>query len=146
MRRTTSGDLVAPFFAVGVLMYLLLRLTYGSLPTLQIFVPVPVLVLAVAELVMARRVRAAVDHHPGARPMAAVAIARAAALGKASSLVAAALLGAAVALLVRVAPEAARAAAARHDTVVGALLLLASGLLLVAGVLLERASVDPARR
>lgn len=143
MRRTGPADLLVPFVIVGVTVYILLRFSYDSLPLLQYPVPVPLAALAIAELVAARRVRAAVRHEPHARPMAAIVIARCVALGKASSLVAAAVCGAAVALLGRVAPDAATLSAAANDTTVGSLILAASVLLLVAGLLLERAGVDP---
>ncbi|MCU1655831.1 MAG: hypothetical protein JWO57_487 [Pseudonocardiales bacterium] len=143
MRRTGPADLVVPFFVIGVTVYALLRFSYGSLPPLGYFVPVPLAALAVAELVAARRVRGAVRHEPNARPMAAIVIARCVALGKASSLVASAVAGAAVALLIRVAPDAGTVKSAGNDTRVSALLLAASVLLVIAGLLLERAGIDP---
>jgi Na+/H+ antiporter NhaD/arsenite permease-like protein len=75
--------------------------------------------------------------------MTAIAIARCVALGKASSLVAAGVAGAAVALLVRVGPDAGSVRAAAADVRVGAVLFAASMLLCVAGLLLERAGIDP---
>lgn len=146
MRRTTAGDLLVPFVVLGVTAFVLLRTAYGELPPLQYVVPVPLAALAVAELVAARRVRAAVRHDPDAKPMAAIVIARCVALGKASSLVGAGMVGVAVALLVEVAPDASTVRAAANDTRVGILLLAASGLLTVAGLLLERAGVDPGSR
>jgi hypothetical protein len=143
MRRTGPGDLAVPFFFIGVTVYVLLRFSYDSLPPLRYFVPVPLAALGVAELVAARRVRAAVRHDPNARPMAALVIARCVALAKASSLVGSGVAGAAVALLVRVAPDANTLKAAAHDTQVSALLLGACVLLVVAGLLLERATIDP---
>jgi hypothetical protein len=108
-------------------------------------VPVPLAALASAELVAARRVRAAVRHDPYARPMAAIVIARCVALGKASAAVGAAVAGAAVALLVRVSPDAGSVDSAAHDTRVAVFLLAAAVLLVVAGLLLERAGIDPNR-
>ncbi|HAL26940.1 MAG TPA: hypothetical protein DCP25_09420, partial [Chloroflexi bacterium] len=87
MRRIGPGDLAVPFFVIGITVYVLLRVSYSALPPLQSFVPVPLAVLAVAEFVAARRVRAAVRHDPDAKPMAAIVIARCVALGKSSSLV-----------------------------------------------------------
>lgn len=143
MRRTGPGDLAVPFFFIGVTVYVLLRLAYSSLPPLQPLVPVPLAALALAEFVAARRVRAAVRHDPDASPMAAIVIARCVALGKASSLVGAGVVGAAVALLVRVGPDAGALRSAANDTRV-AIFWLAAGLLLVAaGLVLERAGIDP---
>ncbi|HEV7192719.1 MAG TPA: DUF3180 domain-containing protein [Jatrophihabitantaceae bacterium] len=145
MRRTGIADLAVPFLVIGITVYVLLRFSYDSLPPLHLIIPLPLAVLAAVEFVLARRVRAAVRHDPSGRPMAAIAIARCVALGKASSLVAAAVGGAAVALLVRVAPHSASVNAASNDTTVSAVLLAACVLLVVAGLALERAGIDPNR-
>lgn len=145
MRRTSVVDLLVPFLILGIAAYVLLRFSYDSIPLLGSFVPVPLAALAVAEFVLARRVRAAVRHDPRARPITAIAIARSVALGKASALVAAGVAGCAVALLVRVVPEAGTVDAASHDTTVGAFLAAASVLLAIAGLVLERAGIDPNR-
>ena len=87
MRRTGVLDLVLPLVVIGLSVYVLLKVSYGSIPTLRILRARPLAVLAVAELVAAQRVRAAVRHDPMARPMTAIAIARCVALGKASAVV-----------------------------------------------------------
>jgi hypothetical protein len=143
MRRTSPTDLVITLIVIGLAVYIVLRASYASLPPLQYLVPVPIAALGIAELVAAHRVRAAVRHDPRARPMPAIVIARCVALGKASSLVGAGVVGAAVALLVRVAPDAGTVSAATNDVKVGAFLLAAALLLVAAGLLLERAGVDP---
>ena len=146
MRRTSLGDLAVPFLILGGTMYVLLRLSYDSIPALSLFVPIPLALLGVAELIAARRVRAAVRHDPNARPMAAIVIARCVALGKASALVGAGVAGAAAALLVRVAPDAGTVRAASNDLRVAIFLLLAALLLVAAGLLLERSGIDPNQR
>jgi hypothetical protein len=143
MRRTGWGDLAVPFVVIAITVYVLLRSSYGLLPPLKFVVPVPLAALAAVEIVLARRVRAAVRHDPHAKAMTAIAIARCVALGKASALVAAGVAGAAVGLLVRVAPDASTVDAATNDTKVGVLLLAAAILLVVGGLLLERAGIDP---
>ena len=145
MRRTGWADLVVPLVVIAVTVYILLRFSYSSLPSLQWLVPAPLAALAIAELVAARRVRAAVRHDPDARPMAAIVIARCVALGKASSLVGAGVVGAGIGLLARLLPDAATVRAAAHDAKVGGLLLAAAILLVGAGLLLERAGIDPGR-
>lgn len=145
MRRVGLFDLAVPFIIFGVTVYVLLKVSYDSLPPLKYIVALPLGVLAVAELVVARQVRAAVRHDPRAKPMAAIAIARAVALGKASALVAAGVAGAAVALLIRVVPDARTVRAAANDTRVAAVLLATGVGLVVAGLLLERAGIDPGR-
>lgn len=143
MRRTHWTDLAVPFVIVGITVYVLLRFSYQSLPPLQYLVPAPLAALGVAEFVAARRVRAAVRHDPHAKPMAAIVIARCVALGKASSLVGAMVAGAATGLIGRLLPDVRTVRAAGHDATVGALLLGAAVLLIVAGLLLERAGIDP---
>lgn len=146
MRRTTLADLIGPFVAVVVIGYVLLRFTYDSLPPVGYGIGVPLLFLAVIEFLLARRVRAAVGHDPEAKLMAAIAIARLVALGKASALVGAGLLGAVAALLLRVGPDAGRVRAASNDLRVGIVLFAVCALLLAAGLVLERAGIDPGRR
>ena len=145
MRRTGPIDLIIPFGIIGVTAYVLLRTSYSELPPLSLFAPVPLAALGIVELVVARRVRAAVRHVKFAKPMTAIAIARCVALGKASSLVGSAVGGASVALLARVFPEAGDVRAAANDTRVGLLLLGSAILVTVAGIVLERAGIDPNR-
>jgi hypothetical protein len=146
LRRTGLSDLVIPFAIIAMTAYVLLRLSYGSIPPLQGIIALPLAALAVLEYGTARRVRAAVRHHPHARPMTAIAIARCVALGKASSLVGAGVAGAAVALIVRVLPDARMVKAAGNDLRVGVLLLVAALMLVGAGLVLERAGIDPNNR
>ena len=145
MRRTGVLDLLAPFLIVGATVYVLLRVSYHSYPVLSYATPVPIAALALVELVVARRVRAAVRHVPYAKPMTAIAIARCVALGKASSIVGAAVGGAAAGLLVRVLPDAGDVRAAADDARAAVLLLAGCVLLVVAGLILERAGIDPNR-
>ncbi len=142
-RPIRAADLVLPFVVVGVLVYLLLHAAYESLPPFQWFTAAPIAALAVVELVLAGRVRGAVRHRPDARPITALAIARAVALGKASALVGAGLAGAEAGLLGYVGPDAGRTTAASHDLRVGAVLLAVTLALLAAGLVLERAGIDP---
>lgn len=141
--RTRPSDLLIPFLIFGVLSYLLLQAAYGSLPPFQWFTTVPIAALALIEWVIAGRVRGAVRHRPDARPMTALAVARAVALGKASALVGAALVGAELALVSYVLPDVGRTTAARHDLQVGLVLLAVTVFLLAAGLLVERAGIDP---
>lgn len=145
MRRTGWVDLAVPFVVIGVSVYVLLRFSYGSLPPLHYGTALPLAVLAVAEVVAARRVRMAVRHDPHAKPMAAIVIARCTALGKASSLVGAAVAGAAAGLFARVLPDAANVRVAASDARAAALLFGACLLVTAAGLLLERAGLDPNR-
>jgi uncharacterized membrane protein len=143
MRRTGLADLLIPFVLAGGLSYALLRIGYESLPPIQWFIALPIVALAIAELVIARRVRAAVRHQPQAKPMTALAVARAVALGKATALAAAVVAGAAAGLVLKLLPSSGQANTAGHDLRVGYLLLVVTAALLMAGLLLERAGIDP---
>ena len=143
LQRTHWTQLAVPLVVIGVTVYVLLRFSYSTLPQLQYVVPLPLAALAVTELVAARRVRAAVRHDPDAKPMAAIVIARCVALGKASSLVGSGVVGASLGLLARLLPDVATIQAAAHDARVGGLVFAAAALLVAAGLLLERAGIDP---
>jgi Protein of unknown function (DUF3180) len=145
MRRTSVADLLAPFVVLAAVVYGLLRLDYGVIPPVHYGVVLPLALLAAGELIAASRVRGAVGHHPDAKPMPAIAIARCVALGKASALVGAGLAGTVTGLLARVIPDASIVRAAANDFRVGLVLLGASVLLTGAGLLLERAGIDPGR-
>jgi hypothetical protein len=143
LRRTTMTDLAVPFLVLAVVSYLLLKAVYDSLPQFQWYPAVPIIGLAAAELVVARRVRLAVRHVPGARHMTAFAVARAVALGKASALVGAGVSGAVLGLLVTVLPDASRTSAAGHDLRIAIVLLVAALLITGAGLVVEHAGIDP---
>jgi hypothetical protein len=143
MSRTRWTDLLVTFVVVGVTAYVLLRFSYHSYLQLTYLVPVPLAALALAELVAGRRVRAAVRHDPNARPMAAIVIARCVALGKASSLVGAGVAGGSVGMVIRLLPDLGLVNIANRDATVGGLLFAAALLLVGAGLLLERAGIDP---
>jgi uncharacterized protein DUF3180 len=145
MRRTSWADLAVPFVILAITAYCLVRFAYKGVLDLHYLVPLPLGALAIAEFVAARRVAAAVRHDPQARPMAAIVIARCVALGKASSLVGAAVAGAALGVLVRLLPDVRTVTARAHDAKVAGLLLGVCLLLVAAGLLLERAGVDPGR-
>jgi len=145
LRGTRWTDLVVPFAILAITTYVLLRFSYQSYLQLKYLVPAPLAALAIAEFVAARRVRAAVRHDPHARPMTAIVIARCMALGKASSLVGAGVAGAALGMIGRLLPDVGTVRVAAHDATVGALLLAAGLLLVLTGVMLERAGLDPGR-
>jgi hypothetical protein len=143
MRRTRWSDLLVICVIIGVAAYVLARVGYDSLPPLSYGVPVPIAVLGLIEIAAARRVRAAVRHDPRSRPLHAISVARLVALGKASSLVGAGVAGAALGLLGELFRFVGVARAVGHDVQVTVLLLGAALLLIAAGMLLERAGVDP---
>jgi hypothetical protein len=146
MRRTSFSELATIFAIVAIVCYLLIRAFYDSLPPVHYYTAVPIGALGIVEIVLARRVRAAVTHDPRAKLMTAIAIARLVALGRATALAGAAVIGALVALLARVIPDAGSVNAAGDDLRAGSVVLAAAILLLAGGLLLEAAGIDPQRR
>lgn len=141
--RTRPVDLVAVAALAAVVVAIVLRTAYSAIPQLTYVVPVPLVLLAAVELVAARRIRAVVRHEPHARPMPAITIARAVALGKASALVGAGCAGAAAALAAHVYGDVGQVRAATSDFVIALVAVAGAVLLVVAGLILERSGVDP---
>ena len=86
MRPTSIKWLVAVTAVTGLLVFLLVLTVYGSLPQVPTFGPVSLVFLAVAEGVCAASIRARLAGRPGTRPIEPLAVARLAALAKASAL------------------------------------------------------------
>jgi len=130
----------------AVVGYLLVATVYGRLPPLPRSAPVPLVLVGLFELGLARLVRDRV--HGGARPaghrpLHPLQVARAAALAKASSPTAALLLGVYAGLGLGLLPK--EADQARADLLTCGLSALAAVLLLVGALLLERACRTPDR-
>lgn len=133
--------LVALFAAVG---FVVADAAYGSLPTLPLYAPVSMAMLAVAELAMAKVVRDRIAHRPArGRALHPMQVARAAVLSKASSTAAAVLLGGYGGLLAWTLPRRDELALADRDALVAGLSVLASLALVVAALLLERSCRTP---
>jgi Protein of unknown function (DUF3180) len=131
---TRPRDLVLPALVTAVVAHLLVRLTYGSLPTFPVPAAVPLAVLGAAEAIGGTMLRARIRHRPGTRPVQPLVAARAVLVARASALAGAIMVGAWAGLLGYVAPRSADIAAAAGDTVaatvgvVGALALVAGAL------------------
>ncbi|MBB3676770.1 putative outer membrane lipoprotein [Modestobacter versicolor] len=145
MRPVRRTELVALAVAVAFATWLVVRSAYGSLPALDWWLPVPLGVLAVAEALGARTLRARLsaqrEGRPGpgrtpataARPVEPMLVARVVVLAQASAWVGAVFAGAWAGLLLHTAPAVGRLAAASGDTLTGALgVLLAAGLVAAA--------------
>lgn len=149
MRPTRITALAALALAVAAAGYLVAEVAYGSLPGLPVGAPVTLLLLALAELVLAKVVRDRVMHRrdargrPPRRPLHPVQVARAAALAKASSPTGAVLAGGYAGLFAWTAPRADQLAAAADDVVVSGLSALAGLLLVAGGLVLEHACRVP---
>jgi hypothetical protein len=151
---TRPGTLAALIVGFGAVGYLLAALFYGQLPPLPAYAPVTVVLLALAELAMARVVRDRVTHRLDARgraaarptrprPLHPMQIARAAVLAKASSAGGAVLLGVYAGLFAWTFPRRGRLLATGDDALVAGLSALACLGLVVAALVLERACRRP---
>jgi hypothetical protein len=141
-------DLAVLAAGLAVAAWLVVRATYGDLPALRWWLPVPIGVLAVAELLGARTLRARLadqrDRRPPAergdapvRPVEPMLVARLAVLAQASAYVGAVFAGIWVGVLAHVAPAASRLPAAGGDTVAAVLGVVCSAALIGAGLWLE---------
>lgn len=151
MRPTRVGALVVLALVAAGVALLLAETAYGSLPSVPGGAPVPLVVVAVFEGVLAKVVRDRVLHRRAPdgrvprRPLHPVQVARAAALAKASSPAGALLLGLYGGLFAWSALAADELAAAADQVLVLGLSALASLALVVAALLLERACRVPER-
>ena len=148
MTPLNRRDLLVLGAGLAVATWLLVRAGYGSLPALRWWLPVPLGVLAVAEFLGARTLRARLaaqrDHRPPAergtapvRPVEPMLVARLAVLAQASAYVGAAFVGIWAGLLLYAAPAVSRLQAARADTVTGVVGVVCSAALVVAALWLE---------
>jgi Protein of unknown function (DUF3180) len=141
-------DLLVLAAGLAVAAWLVVRATYGALPAFGWWMPVPLGVLAVAEALGARTLRARLaaqrDHRPPAergsapvRPVEPMLVARLAVLAQASAYVGAVFVGVWVGLLLHVAPAVSRLQAARSDTVAGVVGVVCAAALVAAALWLE---------
>ncbi len=86
MRETRLWTLVAVAAACALAVWLIVRLTFTKLPPLPWTAVPALLILAIAESFSGRNLRARIQGRRGGKPLAPIAVARMAALAKASSL------------------------------------------------------------
>ncbi|HEY0816007.1 MAG TPA: DUF3180 domain-containing protein [Pseudonocardia sp.] len=134
MTPTRPRDLLAIALVVAVLMNLVVRLTYASLPGFPLFGGVTLGVLGLAEAIGGRALRSRIRREPGTTPVQPLVAARAVMLAKASSVAGAVVVGAWTGLIVYTAPQSATVAAAASDTAAAAVGLVCA-LVLVGGAL-----------
>jgi Protein of unknown function (DUF3180) len=150
-------DLVVLAAGLAVATWLMVRAWYGSLPALEWWLPAPLGVLAIAEALGARTLRARLaalreartrTSTPAApatpvRPVEPMLVARLAVLAQASAYVGAVFLGVWTGVLVHVGPEVGRLQAAGGDTVAALIGIVSSAALVVAALWLEDACRVP---
>lgn len=148
MRPVNRRDLLVLAAGLAVAGWLVVRVAYGSLPALNWWLPLPLGVLALAELLGARTLRARLaaqrDRRPAAerggapvRPVEPMLVARLAVLAQASAYVGAAFAGLWAGVLLHVGPSVSRLQAARADTVTAVLGVACAAALVAAALWLE---------
>ncbi|SNR39354.1 DUF3180 domain-containing protein [Blastococcus mobilis] len=156
VRRRDLGILAVGFALAA---WLLVRALYGELPPLDWWLPAPLAVLAVAEALGARTLKARLDGlreartRPGAaaatsrdvpvRPVEPMLVARLAVLAQASAYVGAVFAGVWTGVLAHVGPAVGRLQAAGGDTVAALIGIVSSAGLVVAALWLESACRVP---
>ncbi|PRY43195.1 uncharacterized protein DUF3180 [Geodermatophilus tzadiensis] len=164
MRPVNRRDLLVVGAGLALAAWLVVRVAYGSLPPLRWWLPVPLALLAVAEALGARTLRARLaaeraarrgdtrPQHgeaaaPLVRPVEPMLVARLAVLAQASAFVGAAVAGVWAGVLLHVAPAVGRLEAAAGDTVTAVIGVLCAAALTAAALWLESVCrVPPSRR
>lgn len=141
MRPTSVSVLIVGGLAAAAVGWLLLSFSYSVLPDLPWSPAVVLAVLAVAEGLLAQNTSARIQRKPGTPRVDPLSVARYVALAKASSLVGAISTGFSAGLLAWLALEPTKAA--RDDIPVAVAALVAAGMLVAAGLWLERACRIP---
>jgi hypothetical protein len=141
-------DLLVIGAGLAVATWLVVRASYGALPALRWWLPVPLGVLALAEALGARTLRARLaaqrDRRPPAergsapvRPVEPMLVARLAVLAQASAYVGAAFVGIWVGVLLYAGPAVPRLQTAGSDTVTGVVGVVCAAALVAAALWLE---------
>ena len=141
---TRVRDLTAYAAAVTLITWLAVRQWYGDLPRLRWFVPLSLVLLAIAEVLAANQLRDRIRRRPGAPPVQPLVAARMLALAKASAVVGAVMVGIWAGLLVYVVPRLGQLAAAGNDTATAAFGVVAAVALTAAALWLEYSCRTPA--
>ncbi len=150
MSPVRRRDLLVVAAGLALGSWFVVRAAYGDLPPLRWWLPVPLGVLAVAEALGARTLRARLaaerDRRPrpgrsspaaAARPVEPMLVARLAVLAQASAYVGAGVAGCWAGLLLHTVPALGRLTAAADDTTAGVIGLLLSAALVAAALWLE---------
>jgi hypothetical protein len=122
MRPTSISVLIVAGLAAAALGWLLLSFSYSSLPDLPWSPVIVLIVLAIAEALLAQNTSARIQRKPRTAPVDPLAVARYVALAKASSLVGAISAGFSAGLVTWLAMEPTQAAHADLPVAVGGLL------------------------
>ena len=143
MTFTRPRDLLAAAGGAALLLHLLLKVGYSSLPPLPILGGTTLLAFAAVETVLGFTMRARIRRRPGTRPMPALTAAKAVVLAKASSLAGSLVAGAWLGVLGYVLPRRSDLTAAATDTIAAVIGAVCATALVAAGLWLERCCRTP---
>jgi hypothetical protein len=143
MTFTRARDLIAAAVVAGVLVNLILQLSYGAVPTLPQPAGTSLLIFAVAEGLLGNALRARIRQRPGSRPVQALAAAKAVVLAKASSLAGAITGGGWLGVLAYVLPLRSQLASAASDTITASIGAVCAATLVAAALWLEHCCRTP---
>jgi Protein of unknown function (DUF3180) len=144
MTPTRPWSLLAVAALCGVAAWLVVRSRFGQLPTLPWSAAPALLVLAAAEALSGRNLRARLQGRRSGKPLAPIAVARMAALAKASSLGAAAFGGIAAGFFAYTAGLL-DMTVPRGDAINAGITVAAAAILVAAALYLERCCRAPSR-
>ena len=143
MTFTRARDLIAAAVVAGMLVNLVLQLSYGAVPTLPQPAGTSLLIFAIAEGLLGNALRARIRQRPGSRPVQALAAAKAVVLAKASSLAGAITGGAWLGVLAHVLPLRSQLASAASDTIDASIGAVCAAALVAAALWLEHCCRTP---
>jgi hypothetical protein len=142
MIPTRPWTLVVVAAACAIAVWLVVRSKFGELPTLPWTASPALLVLAAAEALSGRNLRARLQGRRGDKPLAPIAVARMAALAKASSMGGAAFGGVAAGFFAYTAGLL-NMTVPRGDAINSGITAVAAGILVAAALYLERCCRAP---
>jgi hypothetical protein len=142
VRFTRPRDLAVAGLLAGIVLYLIMRSAYGSLPPLPTLAGVTLVVVAIIDVVLGFSLRSRIRGKSG-RPVEALTAARAVALAKASSMLGAIMFGAWIGVLAYVLPLQSDVVAAANDTTSAVIGALCAAALIGAGLWLEHCCRTP---
>jgi hypothetical protein len=139
---TRPGTLLAVVVICAALAWLIVRQTFASLPPLPWTAVPAMLLLAIGEVIAGRNLKARISGRRPGKPLQPIAVARMAALAKASSAAGAALGGLAAGFGIYVAGELQKDVP-RADAIAAAATVLAAAALVAGALYLERCCRAP---
>jgi hypothetical protein len=144
VRFTRPRDLAIAGVLAGILLYLIMRSAYGSMPPLPTLAGVTLVIVGIIDVVLGFSLRSRIRGRArNGRPVQALTAARAVALAKASSMLGAIMLGAWLGVLAYVLPLRTDILAAANDTTSSVIGALCSAVLIGAGLWLEQCCRTP---